>query len=329
MWLLSTTRSDEMRTDRGYNCGMNIITASGDRRIPALRLLFARFPAEEQEGRVRDALAANERGTLHFDHLLLAESDGLPVGSALAMLQSDGVALVWPPVVSCGATNPVVVEDLLMSEICSRIDAASARLGQCLLAPDDDIEAATLGRHGFERATDMFFMARGIAPEDLTDIDRSNEKIRCEKFTPETTARFVQLIEQTYQGSLDCAYLNGIRTGDEAIVSHKLSGEFHPDCWSLYTVEGQDAGVAMLNDHPDQDAVELVYIGVAPHARGQGLGRRMLQDGIRDAVGRGRAVMFLAVDCENRFANALYGEFQFAELARRQVMLRHPFGLAR
>jgi mycothiol synthase len=172
-------------------------------------------------------------------------------------------------------------------------------------------------------------MARGIAPEDLTDIDRSNEKIRCEKFTPETVARFVQLIEQTYQGSLDCAYLNGIRTGDEAIVSHKLSGEFHPDCWSLYTVEGHDAGVAMLNDHPDQDAVELVYIGVAPHARGQGLGRRMLQDCIRDAVGRGRAVMFLAVDCENRFANALYGEFQFAELARRRVMLRHPFGLAR
>lgn len=318
-----------MQVDLGYNRGMKIITASGDRRIPALRLLFARFPAEEQEGRVRDALAANERGTLHFDNLLLAESDGMPVGCALAMLQSDGVALVWPPVVSCGATNPVVVEDLLMTELCARIDGGAARLGQCLLAPDDDIEAATLTRHGFARATDMFFMARGIAPEDVVDSDRADTKIQRLKFTPEISDRFARLIEQTYQGSLDCAYLNGIRTGDEAIVSHKLSGQFHPDCWSLYSVDGHDAGVAMLNDHPDQDAVELVYIGVAPHARGQGLGRRMLQDGIRDAVSRGRAVMFLAVDCENRFANALYGEFQFAELARRRVMLRHPHGLAR
>ena len=88
------------------------------------------------------------------DHLLLAELDGLPVGSALAMLQSDGIALVWPPVVSCGATNPVIVEDLLMTELCGRMDDASIRLGQCLLAPDDEIERTTLERHGFHRATD-------------------------------------------------------------------------------------------------------------------------------------------------------------------------------
>ena len=55
----------------------------------------------------------------------------------------------------------------------------------------------------------------------------------------------------------------------------------------------------------------------------------MLRRALAESVRRGRAAMFLAVDCENRFANALYGEFEFVELARRRVMLRHPARLAR
>lgn len=306
-----------------------VVTAVGEHRIPALRLLFARFPLNEQESRLRDALAAGEQGKLQLENLLLAHSDGLPVGAALVMLQSDGIALVWPPVVSCGATDSRQVEDLLMQEICQRMDAESARLGQCLLAPDDDAETAVLARHGFERATDMFFLARGI-----TEADRSREadqtfagSLARETYHPASAQRFARLLEETYRGSLDCQYLTEIRTGEEAITSHKLSGEFNPDHWMLYTINGTDAGVLLLNDHPSQDAVEIVYLGVAPAARGQGLGRRMIQEGLRESAKRGRAVAFLAVDCANDFANSLYGDFQFTELARRRIMLRRPVGV--
>ena len=338
-----------------------IETASGERRVLALRLLFARFPVAEQESRLRDALTAAERGTLNLRHLLLAETDGLVVGAALVMLQSDGIALVWPPVISCGATDDTVVADLLMREVCRRIDAVAARLGQCLLSPDDVADAAVLARHGFERATDMFFLARAITGDNRTRADdgaRGDDRARAdhhlrndarsadgamnvsramntddvmtvESYRPENADRFARLVEATYRGSLDCQYLNGVRTGAEAIISHQLSGQFDPERWSLYSLNGQDAGVLLLNDHPDQDAVELVYVGVAPEARGRGLGRRMIQAGLRDAAEHGRAVMFLAVDCENHYANSLYGEFEFAELARRQIMLRRAAGLAR
>lgn len=312
---------------------MNIAVtpATDERRIPALRLLFARFPVDEQQTRLHDALAASERGTLDLTHLLLAEMEGMPVGSALVMLQTDGIALVWPPVVSCGATDSTVVEDVLMREICHTIDHGSARLSQCLLALDDDAETAILSRHGFERATDMFFLARAISSADATDADRNDglTRIDVEPYRPENAERFARLIESTYQGSLDCTYLNGIRSGSEAIVSHKLSGKFDPARWGLYSVDGVDAGVMLLNDHPDQDAVELVYLGVSPTARGRGLGRRMLRQGLADSALRGQAVIFLAVDCENRFANSLYSEFEFAELARRRVLLRRPPRLAR
>ena len=309
-----------------------ISPVSGDRSQLALRLLFARFPVEEQETRLRETLAASKRGTLQLEHLLLAETEGLPVGAALVMLQSDGIALVWPPALSCGVADVTAVEDLLMQQICLRIDAASARLGQCLLAPDDEAEAAVLCRHGFKRATDMFFLARAVTNADLISGAEGNERssaVSFETYRSENANRFSRLVEETYRGSLDCPYLNGFRTGDQAIASHKLSGVFDPGTWALYSVGGEDAGVMLVNDHPDQDAVELIYLGVAPGARGRGLGRRMLVEGLSEAARRGRAVMFLAVDCENHFANSLYSEFEFAELARRRVMLRRGSGLAR
>jgi len=307
---------------------LEIHAATGERRIPALKLLFARFPVEDQETRVVEALAAGEAGRLSLEHLFLAERDGQPVGAALIMIQQDGVALVWPPVVHCGAADPTEVEDQLMRHICSHADAAGARLSQSLLALDDEVESAILRRAGFDKAAEMFFLARTLEPQDAASaVDLTGVSV--ETYTTATAERFARLIEATYQESLDCPYLSGVRTGDEALASHKLSGEFCAEHWRLFVVEGIDAGVLLLSDHPEQDAVELVYLGVAPAARGQGLGRRMLQMGLADAARRGRAVMFLAVDAENHFANALYTEVQFVELARRQILLRRGPGLAR
>ncbi len=316
---------------------LTVTAADSSNRDAALRLLFARFPVEEQAARLRDALLASEQGRLNLDGLLLAEVEGLPVGAALVMLQPDGIALVWPPVVSCGAVDEVAVEDALMIEVCRRIDATDARLGQSLLTPNDVVEAALLARHGFAHAADLFFLARALQPSDaeLTAVNSEEESLLAgrsviaETFCDDNASRFAAVIEQSYQHSLDCPYLKDFRSGAEAIASHKLSGVFDPSSWLLYSIDGRDVGVLLLNEHPDQDAIELVYIGVTPELRGLGLGRRMLRDGVRLAAQRGRAAMFLAVDCENSFANAVYSEFSFAELARRRVLLRHPHGLAR
>ena len=316
---------------------LTVTAADSSNRDAALRLLFARFPIEEQATRLRDTLLASEQGRLNLDGLLLAKADALPVGVALVMLQPDGIALVWPPVVSCGAVDEVAVEDALMVEVCRRIDATDARLGQSLLSPDDVVEADLLSRHGFARAADLFFLARALHPADTEPTpDNSQEEallsgraVTVETFRDDNASRFAAVIEQSYQHSLDCPYLKDFRSGTEAIASHKLSGVFDPSSWLLYSIEGRDAGVLLLNEHPDQDAIELVYIGVTPESRGLRLGQRMLGDGVRLAARRGRAAMFLAVDCENSFANAVYSEFAFAELARRRVLLRHPHGLAR
>lgn len=296
----------------------------------ALRLLFSRFPVEEQEGRLTEALASAAHGRLNLDGLLLATSSDQYVGAALVMIQADGTALVWPPVINCHGEDEASIESLLMDSICQWMEDHHARLGQALISPDDDVESALLTRHGFKHAANMFFLAKLLQRDDsLSDeeVSRkcpklSNHQIETKTFAEDNSERFASVIEQSYQHSLDCPYLNDFRTGAEAIASHKLSGEFDSSRWWLYSIDGSDAGVLLLNRHPDQNAMELVYLGVVPKFRGLGLGRRMLSDAIRYSTTVSCVSFFLAVDCDNHYANSLYAEFAFAELARRRIMLR-------
>lgn len=307
---------------------LNISLVSPEQREIALRLLFARFPVEEQPSRLADALRSANEGRLNLDRLILAEENGLPVGVTLMMRQADGVSLVWPPVLSCQASDVTRIEDSLMSRICVEIDRADSKLAQALLSPDDDQEMELLQRHGFDHMADMFFLARQLTEADLQASTDSGD-LDHELYTPENAHRFAAIIERTYINSLDCPFLEGFRNGTDALASHRLSGVFDPDGWRIYRLNDQDIGVLLMNEHPDQRAIELVYFGIVPEFRGRGLGQRVLSDGIQAAALAGGAVMFLAVDYGNTYANALYGAMNFAELARRRVMVRRFLPVAR
>ena len=277
---------------------------------------------------MQETLRSVESGPLKLDGLLLAEEGELPVGAALMMSQADGVALVWPPIISCRAQDTDKTETALMTRLCELIDQAGSRLAQCLLSPDDAFEIGLLTKHDFQHAADIFFLARA-----LTNVDRDgtsiDEDLDHETYCDNNADTFSSVLEQTYVDSLDCPFLNGFRSGSEAIKSHQLSGQFDPAGWRLYRCGSDVIGLLLLNEHPEQDAIELVYFGVLPEFRGRGMGRKVLKDGIQAAALTGRSVVFLAVDCGNTYANALYNELGFTELARRRIMLRRSPQLAR
>lgn len=304
---------------------LRIVRAHGDKQIPALRVLFANFPEEEHESRLNDTLAAIDRGTLSLEHLWIAERDGTAVGAALVMHQADGVSLVWPPVILTDQASDEIRRGL-MTEVCRELDRLPAKFGQCLLTPAEAAESGWMADFGFSCRTELFFLARSLETSYL--IDELPTDLAVEIFDDAANKpRFAQLIEQTYRGSLDCPELNGTRTGDEALAGHRLSGAFQPRGWRLYRAQSGDAGLLLLNEHPDQDAVELTYFGVAPEFRGRGLGRKFLADAITTARSWNRAVLFLAVDAGNDFANRLYAEAGFQEVARRSVWLRFGDGV--
>jgi GNAT superfamily N-acetyltransferase len=142
-------------------------------------------------------------------------------------------------------------------------------------------------------------------------------------FDPRTNAdRFARILEQTYSGSLDCPAINGVRTGSEALEGHRNSGVFDASRWKIYRDGGIDAGVLLLNDHPEQNSWEVVYVGVVPEARGRGLGKSMLLSGLSEARDSGRASVLLAVDRRNKYARRVYSELGFVELGLRAVYVR-------
>ena len=77
-----------------------------------------------------------------------------------------------------------------------------------------------------------------------------------------------------------------------------------------------------MNDHPTKDAWEVVYMGVVPDARGKGYGRAMLWHGLDEARRAGRGSVLLAVDGKNLYANRIYDDLGFIEVASRAVHVR-------
>jgi mycothiol synthase len=290
-----------------------------------LELLFQLFPAEERAERLASTLQSVAAGTLSLVGLRQARRGTQRVGAGLSMAQPDGVTLVWPPVADPAVTDPDSVVAAIMSELCLRLDLDGSRMGQVMLDPTAEAERALFERHGFLWRTEVFFLAKVL--RDLPEVSPSTSVV--ETYTPATRGVFAALLEETYQGSQDCPWLEGIRTGEEAVSSHQLSGVFDPGLWSLYRIDDEPAGLCLLNDHPDQDAVELVYFGVSPRFRGRGLGKHMLTQGLAAAAARERAAFFLAVDAQNHFANRLYNDLQFAELASRLTLFRPSARLAR
>jgi len=71
---------------------------------------------------------------------------------------------------------------------------------------------------------------------------------------------------------------------------------------------------------------EVLTLAVAPQARREGLGARLLAAVLAEAKARGAEMAFLEVASGNAAARALYGRAGFAESGRRRAYYRAPDG---
>lgn len=304
---------------------LTVATARPDERDRALALLFARLDPDEQAEQIATLRRAEHRRELSLDGLVLARLNATPVAAAMLLPQPDRTAFVWPPVIDAEQLGPSpvsaeTVAEALLGHIVDRLDDADLWLGQCLLEPEETRDRRRMERNGFAHLADLLYLVRPVN-EPLP----APEPRRLEALTYDPASnhdRFVRVLEKTYVNTRDCPALNGCRTGDQALFGHRLSGEFDPARWKLYRAEGTDVGLLLMNDHPDQDAWEVVYMGIVPEARGRGYGRAMLLSGLHEARSAGRRAVLLAVDARNRYALKLYRDLGFTELLTRSVHAR-------
>ncbi|MDK1030787.1 MAG: GNAT family N-acetyltransferase [Planctomycetia bacterium] len=198
-------------------------------------------------------------------------------------------------------------------------------LVQTLLpAAAEEDDAAILTGAGMRRLATLVYMARPTAPEDAEiDLDR---RLSWLGFSRKNRAMFIDVIQQTYAGSLDCQGLEGVRRIEDILETHKHTGRFTPDGWHVACVGPQAVGCILMNQRRIENKAELVYMGVVPGHRGTGIGRELVMHAMVDARRLGTRSLELAVDEANQPAMRIYAALAFVETGRAEAFIMPPQG---
>src|SRR5690606_2862219 len=138
----------------------------------------------------------------------------------------------------------------------------------------------------------------------------------------ELEADLLRVLEESYENTLDCPGLRGLRETRDILCGHQATGTFDPSLWTLLFERGAACGALLLNPVPHHRSIELVYLGLAPRARGRGCGKLLLQHGLALLASRDERIVSLAVDEQNAPALALYRSAGFTLSLRRIALVR-------
>ena len=188
---------------------------------------------------------------------------------------------------------------------------------QALVEPNADAKRMLLTRVGFTRLAPLVYLERDAlypwvnppAPEDGEWVN----------FSDATCAEFEHVILATYQSSLDCPELTGIRPIEDVLAAHRAAGRFDSRLWELIRVRGDAAGCLLLAQLPQAGLLEVVYMGVLPEHRGRGVGAILLRRALEHCRATRTPRLSLVVDDRNAPAQRLYARLGLAPVTRRDA----------
>jgi len=210
----------------------------------------------------------------------------------------------------------------LIEHACRQLPELGVGLAQVLLEPKQGLQRSAFQHAGFRILAHLSYMERPVpaaaaAGAAVWPRDVSTETHQ-DQFEPDLLAA----LEATYEDTLDCPGLRGLRRTTDILAGHRAAGEYDPALWTLLRIAGRPAGVLLLNRSPANNTIELVYIGLAKVARGRGLGTQLLRHGIQLIAGRTERAVTLAVDETNEPAIRMYRREGFRRVLRRTALIR-------
>lgn len=297
---------------------LEIIVAGGLHRVDALRLLFR--GQENTSERVESALAMARAGSITLGGLFVALRQGQLVGSAWGQHLPGNCGVVWPSQVIRGETADVA--ERLMLAVGRYFAQVRIRFAQAALPQDTGRDAALLIAHGYRRISDLLYMT---SERDVFPTSRPKCDLRFEPYRRVQRRRLENLVELTYEGSLDFAELNQVQRVGEALDGYEASGQFDAALWHFVQhrdAAGEDVGCVLLTDYAKEDSLELQYVGLVPTVRSRGWGIEITRFAQWLTRRAGRTRLVLAVSAENHPALAMYAASGFRVWDRRAVFLK-------
>ncbi len=287
---------------------------------PALRLVLDRHDGGRRmvEAQVDATLSYIAASGLSIDRQWGAFEGRQLVEACLCIASPGRSAMLFLPDMAGGRHNPAIVVSLLQ-HIVADAPMRDVRLLQAMLAPSAVEEESILSRAGFRFLAELIYMQRDAA--SLFSTGSPLPRLSWVTYSEERHALFAETVAATYEDSLDCPGLAGLRTIEDVMASHRAAGEFDARRWFLATDGDVPAGVLLLNRVPGRDALDVVYMGLVAHYRKRGLGREVLHQAVKTARDHGFEQITLAVDAANTPALRLYRGCGFVETMRRRAWI--------
>ncbi len=224
----------------------------------------------------------------------------------------------------------------LVAAACAYYAARGVRLAQCLLDPTDAPAGAMLAAIDFRPMAELIYLQTPVRrPHAAPPLPGGMSWVG---YAPETHDLFGQTIARTYRDSLDCPALNGLRDMEDILAGHKSSGEFEPGLWFLLCedapgggvgasdvpvgVSGRPIGALLLSRLARGEAMELVYLGLVPEARGRKFGDLMVRQAFAAASASNVPRLTLAVDAANTPALRLYHRHGLQRVGQKVAVMR-------
>jgi ribosomal protein S18 acetylase RimI-like enzyme len=294
-----------------------IVPAAPEQAVEALRLVFRDLASEARECYVSALTEQIASDAVGAEGLWLARRAGRLAGAVLAQSQAGRMAVVWPP--RLVAHEPAATAGLLLERALQWLAGQGVRMAHALLETVTETDDAVLRAGGFAPLAELVYLG-----SERTDFpERCPEgPIRFEPYCPANHDRLVRAVEASYEETLDCPELNGIRDTADVLAGYRATGVFDPARWLIARSGNEDVGCLLLADHPQEETWELVYMGLSVEARRRGWGRQIARHAQWLAGQAGRPRLLVAVDAANAPALRVYAAVGFQVWDRRRVYLK-------
>ena len=249
----------------------------------------------------------------------------------------DGIAYTVLAVPSPGrtamvfASHPRTADEIppiggLIEHACRQVTGWDVELAQALLEPAEALEREAFLSAGFIELARLSYLERSLTRAPGAAAPQWPDNTRIEPYRDEHEPMLINILDQSYEQTLDCPGLYGLRRTQDILAGHKATGKFDGAMWTLLWLDDKPAGAILLNPFPAHKTIELVYLGLAAFARGRGLGRQLLRHGLAVLSGRRERSLTLAVDQRNTPALALYESEGFHPIVHRVAMIKSLAG---
>jgi ribosomal protein S18 acetylase RimI-like enzyme len=281
-------------------------------RASALRRLNAAQDEGQRHSLAQAALAMNGADETAWDGLFIAS----PPSSGAIWVQTvpGNTAVIWPPRSGDRAAGE------LFQAAAAFVDERQIALAQALIGEHEGFSAPQLAEWGFPWLADLRYLFADLP--DLPEDRDSPDMLRFHSHAGIQAERLAAIIERTYIATLDCPALDGARPLDDVLAGYRSQGRHMPEHWYVVAHEGRDVGVLLFADHSSAGNWELVYMGLAPEARGRSWGQALVRFALKTATSAGAQRLVLAVDAANEPALKIYRKLRFREWDRRMVFAR-------